>query len=366
MGRRTAALTGAALLLTAGLVTIPPAAACGCGGFALPEGGEGGMDVVGEQAILSLVDGTERVQIALDADSDLAEAALVVPTPTPATAALGDADAFDALAEVSAPKREEVSVWWPEWGSGDDGVAGAAPGGAPAVDVFQEVTLGPLEVASIGSADLDGLLTWLDERGYALSGRLADAMGTYVDEGWSFVAIKLSPEGEALDGEIPPVDLTFASDELVYPMRLSAAADVAQKVRTYVVADGRRDRTDGGVNVDVLYAGPLDPADHPELESWAEPFGDDAYVTTVEQTFVDPAADITADFTFAASDQGDVQRIYQVEVDRKIGPFLAGPAFVAIGVVVLGAAGTLVWAVRRRRGAAVTARSAAAGSSSPR
>ncbi|TGO03824.1 DUF2330 domain-containing protein [Serinibacter arcticus] len=365
MGRRTAALTGSVLMLTAGLVTIPPAAACGCGDFALPEDGEGGMDVVGEQAILSLVDGTQRVQIALDADSDLADAALVVPTPTPATAALGDAEAFDALAEISAPQREEVSVWWPDWGSGGDGAAGAAPGGSPGVDVFQEVTLGPLEVASLGSADLDGLLSWLDERGYALSEQLAAAMGAYVEEGWSFVAIKLSPEGEALDGEIPPVDLTFASDELVYPMRLSAAADVAQQVRTYVVADRRMDRADGGVNYDVLYAGPLGQAAHPALETWGEPFGQDAYVTAVEQTFVDPAADITSDFMFAASEQGDVQRTYRVEVDRMVGPILAGPAFVAIGMVVLGAVGTLARVARRRR-TAVKEPSAAAGSSSPR
>ncbi|WP_146197126.1 DUF2330 domain-containing protein [Serinibacter arcticus] len=365
MTRRTAALAAAALVLTAGLVTVPPAAACGCGGFATAEESTQSLDVIGEQAVVSLVDGTERVQIALDAISDAPDAALVIPTPTPATAELGSAAVFEALQKVSAPQAEEVSVWWPDlpglWGSGAGD--GGAPAGVP-VDVHQEVVLGPLEVVSLSSADLDGLLTWLDERGYALSPGLRAGMTDYVTDGWSFVAIKLSPEGEELDGAIPPIQLTFDADALVYPMRLSAAATTAQLVRTYVVADSRTDRTDvqaGGA--ETLYAGPLDAGAWPALADWAQPFGDAAYVTAVEQRFGDPATDVVADFTFAASGAADVRRTYRVEVDRMVGPIHAGPAFVVLGLALAGA----TWiGLDRRRSSRVRARSAAAVSSSPR
>ena len=336
MTRRTAALTGAALVLTAGLVTIPPAAACGCGGFAVSSESAEAMDVVGEQAVVSLSGGTERVQIALDTISDAPEAALVIPTPTAATASLGSAAVFEALEEVSAPQREEVSVWWPSgvigWGAGAPGDGAGAPAGPP-VEVFQEVTLGPLEVVSLGSDDLEGLLARLDERGFALSPSLQAEMADYVTDGWSFVAIKLSPEGELLDGEIPPIELRFASDELVYPMRLSAAATSAQRVRTYVVSDTRMDRTDVQADgAELLFAGSLGGLAVPELAYWAAPFGEDTYVTATEQVFEQPDREIVADFTYAPSDAEPFHRTYTVKVERMIGPFFAGPVLLVLGI----------------------------------
>lgn len=349
MTRRTAALATTTILLAGGLVTVAPASACGCGGFATD--GSAPVEVVDEQAVIRLADGEQRVQIAMDAVSDAPNAALVVPTPSPATAELGSRALFDQLEDLVAPQPETVALWWPETtlGWGDGAPEAGAPAPESSVEVYQEVTLGPLEVVSIGSRDLDALTTWLDERGYLLSAALEGEMAEYVEDGWSFVAIRLDPDQGALAGEVPPLELTFASETLVYPMRLSAAAVRPQQVRTYVVSDGRVDRSDQqAADAETLFAGPLGTPGSELLAEWGAPFGERAYVSASEQRFVEPWLEITDDFTWQASDEGDFHRTYRVEVYRMIGPFVAGPALVALGGVLV-AVGVVVGAVVRTR-----------------
>ncbi len=345
---RTAALSTATLVLAVGLVVAPPASACGCGGFVAQEA----VDVQRERAVVSLADGTERVLIGLDAVSEAPDAALLVPTPEPATLALGATDVFDALEELSAPVVTQESRWFPPILAGSAG-AGAGPDGASPVEVFEEVTLGPLQAASIRSDDPEALTDWLAENGYQLSTALAAPIQEYVEEGWAFVAVRLAPEQDSLDGELPPLELTFPSDELVYPMRMSAAAAQPQRVRTYVVADTRMDRTDEvALWSEVVFAGPLDAARSPALAAWAEPFGDQAYVTTQEQYFGDPATEIVEDFTYAPPDgAGDHREHVVVVVDRMIGPFYAGPVLVVVGLLVLAGGIVALVVATARRGA---------------
>ena len=47
-----------------------------------------------------------------------------------------------------------------------------------------------------------------------------------------------------LSGQIDPVTLQFASDRLVYPMRMSAAAKNPQRVVIYALGEHRMQRTD--------------------------------------------------------------------------------------------------------------------------
>jgi hypothetical protein len=60
----------------------------------------------------------------------------------------------------------------------------------------------------------------------------------YIDRGWYFVAVKLTGE-TPLSGNIDPIQITFPSEALVYPMTLSRAATTAQFVRLYVFDEHR-------------------------------------------------------------------------------------------------------------------------------
>ena len=119
--------------------------------------------------------------------------------------------------------------------------------------------LGPFDVARLTATDPGALADWLDENGFQLPDRLDNALRPYVDQGWEYVAIRLAPADadSVLGGALDPLHLTFASDRLVYPMRLSKLARTEQHLRLYVLAAHRMEprSTIGGDAPEVTYAG---------------------------------------------------------------------------------------------------------------
>jgi hypothetical protein len=134
----------------------------------------------------------------------------------------------------------------------------------------------------------------------------------YVDNGWFYVAVKLVPgaTGHALTGTLDPLWLTFATPEMVYPMRPSSLARNGLRVVLYVVAD-HRVRNPIGMSFqnpsEVTYAQWIEPAtlapDSPLM-----PFvSHRQFLTKIDAWFADPTA-ITRDFTFVYAPQDDTHR----------------------------------------------------------
>ncbi|MBD5785748.1 DUF2330 domain-containing protein [Cellulosimicrobium terreum] len=347
-GARTAIAVTA---LAAGTVVVaPPASACACGGMVDNPAYE--TAVTAETAILQWDGETETMLLALDALSNAPEVGLILPTPAPAEVALADPEVFRELDEITAP-RAVVSAtrWWPELTFGTLGAEDGAAGSAPDVSVLAEVRLGPLDVTTLRARDTTALQGWLADKGFELSPSIERALAPYVKDEWSFVAARLAPEAAtSFDGTLQPLRVTFPSDEIVYPMRMSSVAESTQNTRTYVLGDHRVDRQDATAEAsapDVRFAGRVEPAtvDSPELAALLRQ-GD--YVTSHEQVFTEPGTEILSDFAFVqASSDTPVVQSYAVVADKRIGPFFAGPvlvfgAFLALAVLV-------VWRSRRRR-----------------
>ncbi|HEU5484163.1 MAG TPA: DUF2330 domain-containing protein, partial [Microlunatus sp.] len=224
----------ALLLGLVGLVGASPAQACACGGFVAAEGERVAADA--EYAVLTHDGATERVLLSMSALADTPDAALLLPTPAPAEAVLADSGVFAELDRLTAPEVEVEYRWWPRWSRGDTAGAPGGVGGAPPVSVLKTTRLGDLEVTTLAATDATALASWLDSHGYALADGLAEALQPYVTDGWYYTAIRLTTESDDLSGALQPLNLTFRSTELVYPMRLSAAASQSQFVQTFVFA----------------------------------------------------------------------------------------------------------------------------------
>ncbi len=121
------------------------------------------------------------------------------------------------------------------------------------------------------------LNAWLRRNGYALPDGAEPILADYVDRGWRFVAIRLAP-GE--EGRLKPLDVSFATDAPVYPMRLEQLASSRSTSTLYTLADGAR--TVEGLRT--AYAGSvadLSPPPPPEL---ADLFAEGSEVTRLEAT----------------------------------------------------------------------------------
>jgi hypothetical protein len=287
------------------------------------------------------------MQLALNADTN--NVALVVPTPTPATVTDGDRATFAELDTLTAPWVQQRRHWvLGRTGSGAPApLEAAAPRGPTVVN---QVHLGPLEATTLAGGDLSGLQKWLDDNGYAIRPAVSDALGPYVRDGWSFLAMRLT-SSDPIVGGLNPVRLTFQSSHLVYPMRLSVAAPSPQQVTIFTLSDHRQQRTDAdaaaGQSVQVQFAGNIsaDVRD-PLLRELTANHG--GYLTKMQVNIPKPAQ-ISSDFTFgnAANDDGYRQVIY---VDRDVVipielVVFAGFLFMVIAATVI----VLVVRGRRRR-----------------
>ncbi len=334
------------LLVASGLAVAAPAQACACGGMVDQSGHD--TSVTGETALVVWDGARETVLLRLSTRTDAVDAGLLIPTPTAAAVALGDDTVFDELAALTAPRSEDRwHLFGPSLLGGGDGDGAGATEGA-AVQVLGTVDLGPLRATTLTAADASALARWLDRHGYQSTPALTAATAPYVDEGWSFVAIQLTATHDTLEGDLPALAITFASEQLVYPMRMSQAAESAQQPVVYVLAEHRMRRTDptsgGATRPEVRFAGRVDPAGvtSPALREWLTTT---PYLTATSQWLPDPRQ-IVSDFTFGrAPDDTSYQEVVYDEhyvVPGDVGALL-------IVLLLAGGGWLTVWLTRRPR-----------------
>lgn len=322
--KRLALPTISAVLVSCTLVlgqVASPAAACACGAPAPPIGSD--VNVGAEHAMIRWDGDLEEIVLQLDLTSDAGSTGLIFPTPSPATVTAGDPELFESLRDAMQPEIITEYDWWGLGGLlGSDGAPGDAGAGP---EVLARVQLGPIEATTLAASDSQGLTDWLTTNGYGLSDAVTAELPQYIDDGWSFVALKLTGD-EPLDGALDPVTFTFETDSLVYPMRMSHAAEFSQSVRLWVLGDHRAVVT-GGIDVDssVAWAGPVDDPDLADLG---------AYMTVVDLFWFDPLT-ITEDLAIAdaPNDDTDIPVQYRTEWVSVAG-IPAGPLIVLGGIVV--------------------------------
>jgi Uncharacterized protein conserved in bacteria (DUF2330) len=337
-------------LLFAGLTTnlAAPAWACGCGAY-IPDGA--GAAVVDERALIAWDGSTEDVLMSFGVSGSSQRAAWVMPAPSAARVTLGDNAVFDALATLTAPRIEYRDSWWPTFGwltggagGAPEGVGARPPGGISVLDTRR---IGPFEVTRLAGDSSAALAAWLGEHGFPQPATLDDNLAPYVEQGWEIVAIALAPDGPgSLTGPLQPLRLSFASETVVYPMRLSRAATVPQSVELSVLAAHRMDPSTvpvAGTEPTLRYAGRLDGQTAPDALA---PYLETGTFLTSWTDFIGEPAQIEHDYVFTrAGDDTTFQQVAYRTRDR--GDLTGAVLILAAVTAVLGAVTALL--VRRTR-----------------
>lgn len=332
---------------------IAPAYACGCGAM-IPEA-QKRMNVDRESSAVHWDGRTEQIVMRFSVSGDAARsAAWIMPVPSRATVELGDSGLFDELDELTRPEHRDRYYFWPrgrDWpfrsSNGDS--AGAPPpmAAAPPVGVVGRQRLGKFDVARLTATDPEALSTWLHENGFALPPRLGPELKPYVAQKWEYVAVRLAPEheDEALTGTLDPLRIRFASERLVYPMRLSRLALHSQTLDLFVFAAHRMEPLDriGGDAPEVTFAGEVEPRGAVGKLTGGAP----AFLTALEQYFPEPW-EINGDHELRATDADTPFRrvLYR---DRLL--VVAGvPVWlITVGAVVAAVVAAVLLRVRARR-----------------
>lgn len=243
------ALTALAALVA---LTAAPPEASACGGTFCDVGPQSmPVDQSGETILFVVEPGLVEAHVQIDYEGDPENFAWIVPIMAEPEVSVGSQILIDEALDATVPTFVLNSRFEGDCGGGRPGLACAAVDVA-AFDgeggLFEEEpeeptlrardVVGAYEYAVLAGGTVDGIGQWLDDNGYARDDQAPEILGTYLDEGFMFVAFKLRP-GAGVD-QIHPVVLRYAGTEPCIPLRLTRIAAVEDmKIRALFLGDAR-------------------------------------------------------------------------------------------------------------------------------
>lgn len=164
------------------------------------------------------------------------EFAWVIPTESRAKVDVQGGAPFHELWKATTPRYPQLRVE----------SAGAAPAGArsksgPDVTVLERKVAGPYDIAVLQAQTEGGLYQWLKGNGFSTDPSVRQALSSYVDKDWYFVAARIRPSkagqvSKALqEGTIAPLHITYRAKELSYPLRVTAGNPGTSKIELFVL-----------------------------------------------------------------------------------------------------------------------------------
>nr|AYM52711.1 hypothetical protein [Pseudenhygromyxa salsuginis] len=251
--RLPALIAGAALALAAPLLV--PTEAQACGGTFCDSGPQTmPVDQTGENILFRIgADTVEaHIQIQYDPDSGAEAFAWVIPVTAIPEFEVGSQLFFDALLAGSVPSYGNVQTADFCGDGGDDGMGGdpganstggdegggeePPPDGNP--DVVYKNTVGSYDIVVLDGGTVEGVMQWLGDNGYQQDPASEPILGKYLEEGYLFVAMKLT--NQAGVDELHPIVIRYSGTQPCVPIRLTQIAAVDDmEIRAFFLGDAR-------------------------------------------------------------------------------------------------------------------------------
>jgi len=213
-----------ALAIILSLITATPALADG--GFFVSEV----FDIYqpSQKALILYENNREDLILSVRYEGNANEFAWVIPLPNYPDIDVSDPELFWELASLTR-------VIIPTEGLSCGPMAPAGP-----VEVLEREVVGPYDVAILSAKDPTALVNWLNFNGYAFPEEGEEILDEYIKKEWYFVAASINTGEEATglaEGTIEPLKLSFDSDEIVYPLRITSLSSEQSEVLLYVFAE---------------------------------------------------------------------------------------------------------------------------------
>lgn len=179
-----------------------------------------------QKAFIYFANSTENMVVLSTFKGNAKDFAWVIPTPSQPEINKSSTDLFNNLAEITKTADSGPIVYnQPTFGLSD------ASKSTP-VEVISEKTVDMYDTAVLKATDEKALAKWLTDHGYTFPADQTSALKSYVDGGWYFAIAKIKPDlimsggivQELPEGTLTPLRLTFQSNKIIYPMKLTGLA----------------------------------------------------------------------------------------------------------------------------------------------
>ena len=221
-------MTAKLLLATFCTLVLSVPAAHACGGFfctTVP------MNQVAENILFIQGEGTVTTHVQIQYSGTAADFAWILPLPAVPELAVSHNQIFTQLQSATQPDFQlnfvdeggcYDSYFYDLIFGGCSACADVGNYGPPGVEVVAQEQVGPYDTAVVSSEDAQAIVDWLVDNGYQLGDLGVELLTPYVEEGFYFLALKLSPDRDV--GDLQPIAVTYTADAPGIPIRLTAVA----------------------------------------------------------------------------------------------------------------------------------------------
>ena len=194
-----------------------------------------------QKAIIVHGAGQEELILQVKYDGPLEEFGWLIPVPNLPTVKKGSMECFYELSKFTQKKME------PRWQYNSASLSKGAHGGEeeePPVKVVEIKTVGAYDIAVLSTKNAVALENWLKTNQFALPDNATDVIDSYVKQGWYFIAVKINLKNGSLystakqlaGGELNPLQVSFASERCVFPLKISSLNHTPSEVQVYVLS----------------------------------------------------------------------------------------------------------------------------------
>ena len=196
-----------------------------------------------QKAILVYDAGHEDLILQVKYEGPVDEFGWLIPVPNLPTVQKGSMKCFYELSQYTQ-RHFEPPVY--ETRNASQGMAskGMDKEPEPPVKVIEIKTVGAYEIAVLSTKDSGALAKWLGTNQFYFPTNKTDVLDAYVKQQWYFVAVKINLEksgplataSKLASGELNPMQISFASDRCIFPLKISSVNGQPSEVQVYVLS----------------------------------------------------------------------------------------------------------------------------------
>lgn len=195
-----------------------------------------------QKAVIFYDQGIENLILQITFEGNAKDFAWIVPTPKQPQVEKSTDTLFTRLDELTRPEERSapMSAGFGLMNTSVDDVGRS-------VRVVETKKIEYYDINVLEANDKDALYNWLNDNGYIFPQQGKYIIDDYIQKGWYFTAVKIDNEavsdlveGQLQNGHAVPLKLSFETENIVYPLKISAVNGMED-----VASDGEISYVDG-------------------------------------------------------------------------------------------------------------------------
>lgn len=177
-----------------------------------------------QRAIIFYEDNTETLILTSGFQGNAKDLVWIVPTPSKPEITKASEEIFTNIAQLARPRYD--------YGYSYGAIMEVSMGkvAESGVRVIESKQVDYYDVNVLLATSSNDLVKWFNENNYSYPKEYSYVLEHYINKGWYFTAIKVSPEAQGAtevivdlkEGNPTPVKLTFLSEKVVFPLKISS------------------------------------------------------------------------------------------------------------------------------------------------